>query len=202
MARNFTQHSPLILATIFLSSTNSAKVTTGIDEQAQLPYWELNEPNLSLRIVQRLPDQTRAYFSGRGFNKLESDFIASHCFFQNIFRNTSTATKPHQLEYDLTQWQINYHQKTYSLLLRENWQNIWAQRDVKSAQKIAFEWSLLPTKQEYLAADYNWGMSSYPLPHGANFDLNVVWFIDGQKNQTTISNIQCAKDIELSPVEE
>jgi len=202
MARNFTRYNALILSAIFLASNSSAKVITGIDEQAQLPYWELIKPNLSLRIVQRLPDQTRAYFLGRGFSKSDSDFIASHCFFQTIFRNTSTSTEPHKLEYDLTQWQIKYQKKNHSLLVRKNWLKIWEQRNVQSAQKIAFEWSLLPTKQEYLPEDYNWGMSTYPLPHGAKFDLDIIWYIDGKKYQTIIPDIQCAKDIELSPVEE
>ena len=44
-------------------------------------------------------------------------------------------------------------------------------------------------------------MSTYPLPHGTKFNLDIIWYIDGKKNQASISDIQCAKDIELSPVE-
>jgi hypothetical protein len=179
-----------------------AKVITGTDELAHLPYWELHAEAMTFRIVQRLPDQTRAYFSGRGFSKEDAEYVAGYCVFQTIFTNTSSVDSPHLIKYDASQWQATYKGKQQSLMLREDWRSIWQQRKAKKPQRIAFEWSLLPTVQQYQSADYNWGMTTYKLPHGSSFDLKIFWTLDGDKRNTTIENLQCAKDVYMPPTVE
>jgi hypothetical protein len=177
----------------------AADVHTGTDETAHLPFWELRATSLSLRLVQRLPDQTRAYFAGRGFNRQDSDFVAQYCIFQTVFTNTAAPDARHDISYDLRLWHIVFNGVELPLTLRENWREIWQQRNVAPPQKIAFEWSLLPTQQRYQATDYNWGMTVYKLPHGAKFDIKVVWELDGEQQSATIHNIECAKDIDIQP---
>jgi hypothetical protein len=169
-------------------------------ESAQLPFWELQTESMTFRLVQRLPDQTRAYFSGRGFSKEDVEYIASYCVFQTIFTNTASADSQHLIQYDASDWQVMYKNKQQSLVLRENWRPVWQQRKAKKPQRIAFEWSLLPTVQQYQPADYNWGMTTYKLPHGATFDLKIFWTLNGKKHNATIDKLQCAQDIYIPPV--
>ena len=78
-----------------------AELATGTDDVAQLPFWEWRNDYMTLRLVQRLPDQTRAYFAGRGFRPETVKTIARHCFFQAVYTNTTstenitTMTKSH-----------------------------------------------------------------------------------------------------------
>ena len=53
---------------LLLANASVAVVNTGTDDEALLPYWEVAEPGVSIRIVQRLPDQTRGFFQARGFS--------------------------------------------------------------------------------------------------------------------------------------
>ena len=178
-----------------------AEVVTGTDETAQLPFWELRTQAMTFRLIQRLPDQTRAYFAGRGFSKKDVETIAGYCIFQSVYTNTASANSQRVIEYDASQWRVDYNNTEQSLVLREDWRRIWEVKGVNSAQKIAFEWSLLPSRQRYQATDYNWGMTVYKLPHGAQFNLKLSWTLNGEKKQAVIKNIHCAKDIYIPPTD-
>ena len=167
-----------------------------------MPYWQWEDDVVSIRLVQRLPDQTRAYFAGRGFEDSDVKLIAEHCIFQTVFRNIAPPQSKQSLEYDLRKWYALVDGKRIGLKLRENWQSTWQERQTGAAQKIAFEWSLLPTQQRYLPADYNWGMTVFPIRHGAAFDLVLNWQINGKDVSTTIKNIQCARDVYIAPTSE
>ena len=189
----------ILLLLMFILPSARAELVTGTDEQAQLPFWEWRTPVISVRFVQRLPDQSRAYFAGRGFEPNEVKLIAEHCIFQTVFKNVAPADTKQVIEYDLNEWAILYKGQPASLKTREDWQAIWETRKVKSAQKIAFEWSLLPTRQRYQPADYNWGMSVFPLKHGSLFDLRLTWKVNGKAQRATIKDMQCAKDVYIAP---
>src|SRR4030042_1622952 len=85
----------------------AALVNTGTDDEARLPYWEIVEPGVSIRLVQRLPDQTRGFFQARGFSVADSELIAQGCVFQTVFKNLSPATGPVRIEYDLREWVVD-----------------------------------------------------------------------------------------------
>lgn len=188
----------LVLVHYLIVLPVNAGPETGIDEQAQLPFWGWQQGPLFVRFVQRLPDQSRAYFAGRGFEQKDVELIASHCIFQSVFKNVASVANPHVIEYDLSKWIVQYNGNKIQLKRREEWQSVWEIRKTPMAQKIAFEWSLLPTQQRYQPADFNWGMMVLPLPHGAVFDLQVAWQVDGKPLQATIKNMQCAKDVYIS----
>jgi hypothetical protein len=58
---------------------------------------------------------------------------------------------------------------------------------------------LLPTQQEYAPDDYNWGMTSYGLPPGSEFDLVFAWHRGEQNFGGQIAGIECAPDIHPEP---
>lgn len=178
-----------------------AEVTTGIDVDAQLPYWEYTNGSMSIRLVQRLPIQSRAYFLARGFSPSQAERIAQSCVFQTVFKNNSHLTTPATLKYNLRDWVVTHHGKTQGLKTREDWAKEWQAEHVKIAAQIAFEWSLYPTQQEYKAGDYNWGMSIFNLKPGSKFDLKLSWQQFSKTYTTQIKNIECAPDINLEPKE-
>jgi len=177
----------------------AAVVNSGTDDEARLPYWEIVEPGVSIRIVQRLPDQTRGYFQARGFTVADSELIAQSCVFQTVFKNLSPATDPVKIEHNLHEWTIHAAGAERRMRTREDWKKIWAGRGAPQAAQLAFEWSLLPTRHTYSAGDYNWGMSVFGLAPGTKFDLDVVWHQNGDRRTARLNGVRCAPDIHPQP---
>jgi hypothetical protein len=184
----------------FSFSVCAFEKSTGVDEQAKLPYWQISSDMMSLRLVQRLPMQTRAFFLARGFNKEQTEKIAQSCVFQTVFKNLSHNTSnPSVLTYNLEDWEIIHQGETRSLMTREKWERIWKRERVAKSVRLAFEWALYPTEQNYQPGDYNWGMSVYGLEPGSVFDLKVVWKQSGKRHEVLLDDIQCAEDLDLQP---
>ena len=194
-----TTRTSLVLCLLVGISPLHAEVITGTDEMASLPFWEWRNDYMTLRLVQRLPDQTRAYFAGRGFQGADVETIASYCVFQTVYKNISTASHKRVIEHDIRDWQVHYQGKTLSIMPREDWQPIWRGKGVAQAQIVAFEWSLLPSSQRFEAGDYNWGMTFVKVPHGASFDLEIHWKIDDKPKTARMENVTCAKDVYIPP---
>ena len=176
-----------------------AVVTTGTDAEAQLPYWDLAEPGISLRLVQRLPDQSRGFFQARGFTVADSDHIAMNCVFQTIFRNVAPVADAGVLEYDLREWVVQTGGKRHAPKTREHWKTEWTARQVSSSAQLAFEWGLIPTRQSYAPGDFNWGLTMFGLAPGTEFDLDVVWRQRGERRNVRIKGVRCAPDIHPEP---
>lgn len=176
-------------------------LSSGTDAEAQLPYWQAASAGVSVRLVQRLPDQTRGYFQARGFSVADADHIARHCVFQTIFRNNSAQTPhPGPVSYDLREWVVHQDGRRLGLKTREDWQAVWRTRGAPAAAQVAFEWSLLPTRQRYQPGDYNWGMTVMNLAPGTVFDVELIWHEDGHRRVAHIRSMRCAPDERRDPV--
>ena len=182
------------VALALLAGVAMAEIKTGVDAEAQLPYWEITEQNLSIRLVQRLPDQTRGFFEARGFAKADAETIAQSCVFQTVFKNLSTPARPVTIDYDLKEWRVRAGAAQRQLKTREDWQREWVARGIAQPARLAFEWALLPTRQTYHVSDYNWGMSVYDLKPGTRFALDVVWRENGKPRRARIDGVRCAPD--------
>ena len=178
-----------------------AEVATGIDAEAGLPFWELREPGMTLKLVQRLPDQTRAFFMARGFARADVELVAANCVFQTVFKNVSQGGSASPLEYDLGDWVVASAGKEGRMQTREYWAAEWARRGIVKPARIAFEWALYPTRQVYNPGDYNWGMSVFGLAPGSRFDLTVVWRQGGERRTARIAGMQCAPDEQTDAVQ-
>jgi len=184
---------PLLLAALTLGSGNlAAQPTTSTDTDADtgLRSWNWRHQGLLIKLVQRLPDQTRAFFQGRGFSTDDADLIARSCVFQTIFRNDGQQP----VDYDLSDWRVLSSGESLPLQTREAWQPMWQSKQVAQSKQIAFRWSLLPTVQHFEPGDYNWGMTSYGLPPGSTFDLSLQLDIDGEQVSGRIPSVVCATD--------
>jgi len=181
----------LTMLSLFLSMGQvAAEVVTSEEAQTGLSTWEWREAGVSLQLVQRLPDQTRAFFQGRGFSSETADIIGRACVFQTIFRNDGTES----IAYDMDEWYFSYKGQELPIQTRERWEKEWQVRDVNQAARIAFRWSLLPTRQHFEPGDYNWGMTSFGLLPGETFDLTLSVTLNGNPVTRTLPGIVCAVD--------
>jgi hypothetical protein len=171
-----------------------ARVDTGQEVATGLRYWEWDADGVLFRLTQRLPDQTRAFFLARGFDAQSADLFATNCVFQSLFKN-ARAEGGDSLRFDLRDWRIHANGTERRLKVRDHWDEVWASRGLPEAAQIAFEWSLLPTQQEYAPGDYNWGMTSYGLAPGVSFDLAFSWTSCGKVHHGLIEGVQCSPDI-------
>lgn len=180
----------VMLCVFLLTGQVSAKVITTEDAQTGLSTWEWREAGVSMQLVQRLPDQTRAFFQGRGFTSKDADIVGRACVFQAIFRNDGAEP----MAYDMDQWHLSYKGQNLPLQTRERWEKKWQVNGVSQAARIAFRWSLLPTRQRFESGDYNWGMTSFGLPPGESFDLTLSVTLNGNPVTRRIPGIVCAVD--------
>ena len=173
-------------------------VEHGEDPDTGLKYWLWNNDGFLLRLTQRLPDQTRAYFEARGFDKASTETAGTSCIFQTMIKNTGTNPSD-KISADIRDWQVISGDVAKPLLHREYWRNYWLDQKQPESARVAFEWSLLPESVEYDINDYNWGMSSYGLAPGSQFDLIFTWQRQGKKYQGRINDVICPHDIHPEP---
>jgi hypothetical protein len=186
-----------LLLTLFVSGTPlAAEVVQSANEDTGLRKWQLQEGSLEIELVQRLPDQTRAFFMARGFSAAIAEEIAVSCIFQTIIRNTSGTDAGGTIGIDQAQWRVLHAGREQGVRLKEPWIASWPEGMVGEASRLAFQWALFPTQQEFLADDYNWGMTAFGLPPGAVFDLDLAWQEDGKAHTARIEAIECAPDVE------
>jgi len=159
--------------------------------------WKLNNKNFELELVQRLPDQTRGLLEARGFPEKIADDLAKSCMFQTIVRNTSGSTEDGAITVKLADWNIFYKNTTRKLKLKEAWDREWPGDKVSKSSRLAFKWGMFPNEQTFATGgDYNWGITSFNIPPGARFDLEVVWHSRGRVFKQRINGISCTKDVD------
>ncbi len=176
---------PLLLLGVAAPAAQSGHDT---DPETGLERWQWRHQGVSLQLVQRLPDQTRAFFLGRGFDAAQADRIARACVFQIIFRNDGDRV----VAFDLDRWRVARDGERRPLLTREG----WAERlpGAGNGPLIALRWSLLPTRQRFQPGDYNWGMTSFGLPPGERFDLELELEVDGTTVRDRLPGVRCAPE--------
>ena len=180
----------VLLSGLCCGSALATEVVKSRDQASGLVSWEWQHARVKVKLVQRLPDQTRAFFQARGFTSVEADRIARACIFQTIFRNEGQAP----VDFDLDDWRLTHAGHRRSLWTRQRWAAFWRKRGTGQAQRIALRWSLLPTRQHFEPGDYNWGMTSFGLPPGERFDLHLKIRVAGEPISGKIARIACATD--------
>ncbi len=185
----------LIIVLLVLAVNTFAAVSMNKNPSTQLISWALTEGNFKLELIQRLPDQTRAFFQARGFSRKVANDIALSCIFQAIGKNISNSKHVNSISYSLKDWELRVNNKLQNIKLKETWGKEWSTSDVNAAAKIAFTWATFPTQQIFASeGDYGWGMISFGLPPKSVFDLKVVWKDNNKIKSAWIHSITCPKD--------
>ena len=196
MSRQYRDKLLLLLALLSPCLSLAVEVIHSADPETGLRKWHLVEGNLEIELVQRLPDQTRGFFMARGFSPAIAEEIAVSCIFQTIIRNTGSPVDGGTVSVDLARWRVIHDGGELALRLKEPWIASWTETAVSEASRLAFQWALFPTQQEFLADDYNWGMTAIGLPPGSVFDLDVFWQADGKPHSARLAAVECAPDVE------
>lgn len=182
-----------------LHASAAGDPTQGVDPEAGLPFWAWEDPPVEIRLIQRLPDQTRGFFIARGFSSAAADRIARSCVFQSIQRNRGSGPDAPVMEVDLTQWRILPAEgpdvAPRALALKEDWDQEWRAAGEPDRARVAFRWSLFPTRQTFRGGDYNWGMISFGVPPGSRFDLSLTWTLDGEPREAILRGVTCAPEL-------
>lgn len=181
----------LLSATTPVGTAEELKRDRGPD--SGLSRWHFRDGALSLELAQRLPDQTRAFFMGRGFDAASADRFARACVFQAIVRNATPADAAGPtLAIDLGRWRVE--PGDVPLPLEAEWQRRWVASAQPERARIAFRWALFPTQQAFEPGDYNWGMIALGPAPGSRVSVNLVWHEDDQLRQGRILGVDCPRD--------
>lgn len=187
------------LATLFgagLCLTAHGEVLHGTNEKNGLQGWHFIDGDIEIELIQRLPDQTRALFMNHEFSREVIEELALSCMFQTIIRNSGKSGTGQAVAIDLSRWRRHGGGTSEGLTLKEGWLDTWTEEDASQAARLVVRWGMFPTRQEYLPGDYNWGLTAYGLPPGAEFDLEVVWQEGEQMRTGSIRDIECAPDVD------
>jgi hypothetical protein len=163
------------------------------DLQTGLERWHWHGNGVTFTFNQLLPDQSRAFFQGRGLRPEAADTVATACVFQAIVRNGAEVIDA--LELNLGDWRvIDAQGHNRPPRLEADWQRQWQQQGVSQPARIAFRWALFPTRQRFEPGDWNMGMVTFDLPPGSRFELKAVWLQDGKRREAIVNGLRCAPD--------
>jgi hypothetical protein len=186
----------LMLAGLPCLPAGAGEVVRSTDGETGLAKWNFTAGDVGIELIQRLPDQTRGFFQARNFPSAVADEIAGNCIFQTIIRNNGASGSGSPVTVNLGTWRIRHDGAESGIKLKEPWLASWPAASVGQAPRLAFQWAMFPTRQEFLPGDYNWGMTAYGLASGSVFDLRVVWQKGRLADTGWIRGIECAPDVE------
>lgn len=170
-----------------------AETSRQVDQETGLIGWQWTGGGMQLELKQRLPDQTRGFFIGRGFSPELADDIAIRCVFQTIVRNVSENDRP--ITVALNTWHSRSAGDIRPIKLKEQWDREWTSAQVSQRSRLAFRWATFPTQQTFVTrSDYNWGMISFDWPPGTVFNLHVVWHEGERQRDIWVKGIECPQD--------
>ncbi len=149
---------------------------------------------LKLEIAPLTLDQVRAFFIGRDFQPNDANYIAeTGCIFRSAIGNSGDSINDPLVVVQLAKWRVIVDGQVSGVKTRELWAGVWESRGVGETPAIAFHWALFPTLQQYQPSDYNWGLVSFALPPGTNFDLELHWMHNGLEQKHMLKALECGK---------
>ena len=183
--------SALLLVGNYLAQPRPANAQK-VDMKTQAIKW--SGEGLKIELQSMPLDLVRAFFLGRGFNREDADLIAkTGCIFRSAIGHAGSHTNDPQIVIELSKWQVTGKADKHHPRTRQAWSKIWKTRKVSENARAAFYWALFPTRQSYQASDYNWGMISFALPPGSQFDLKLHWLNGNKEHTKMLTGLECGK---------
>lgn len=188
--------SGLLLCALAMTWPARAEVHLSSNQENGLKKWHFIEGDIEIELVQRLPDQTRAMFMKHEFSSAVVEAMATSCMFQTIVRNSGKSGSGQPVSVDLTLWRMQYAGRQSGIVLKEPLIESWSDEDASQKARLVVRWGMFPTQQKFLPGDYNWGLTAFGIPPGAQFDLQVNWTEADKQYTGIIRNIICAPDVD------
>lgn len=192
---------PAAAAGLILTTTTAwagpVEPVHAVDPDTGSHAWTVRAEGIALTLAQILPDQVRGFYAARGFPVAAIEHLATrHCVFQTILRN-QTGKAP--IRFDLADWRAQTANGIHPLKLVREWLPEWERLGVSESSRLAFRWALFPTEHTYAVGDWNMGMTTYALPLGTRFDLNVVYWREKERRTLVVPGVRCATDTVPEP---
>lgn len=179
-----------VLAIPAVADAAGATTEHSLQAQTGIESWQFRDQGVEVLLMQISPDQARAFFLGRGFQRDDVEHYAASCVFMTLVKNTTA----YPVSYRLGDWRYARTDGVErKLKLKDEWLVEWKARGVSPGSRIAFEWSQHPVEQTLESGDWNQGMTTFLVPHGERFDLNVKWKTGDRMHAGTIREVRCAE---------
>lgn len=181
----------LVFWVISFSINAATAQTNHTDPVTGAKTWATNAHGVHFSLTQILPEQVNAFYINRGFSLEQIKSYASSCVYMTVLRND---TAPGEIHFISNNWSILVDNKPHKLVPVNQWVKQLSDIGVKKSSLIAFRWAQFPPEQKYQpGGNWNQGMLSVGLPSESIFDAIAIWDISGQKYETKLTGVQCAK---------
>ena len=162
-----------------------------IDPETGLATWQAETQGIQVRLTQISPDQARAFYQARGFSPEAAERYARECVFMTVVRNVGGVP----IQHNLANWRyLASGQPPRAIRSKVAWEHLWKRQGVAESARIAFTWAQFPATQTFAPGDWNQGMTTYSVPHGAAFDLRFVWQAGGRFHSGILEQVKCAHE--------
>jgi hypothetical protein len=169
----------------------AAATESSLDAETGLFTWQTETQGIQVRLTQISPDQARAFYRARGFSAEATERYAAECVFMTVVRNVGTLP----IEHRLADWRYaRAGEAPRAIRSKLEWERVWEDLGVAEPARIAASWAQFPATQTFEPGDWNQGMTTYPLPRGATFDLQFAWQADGRDFSGILEQARCADE--------
>lgn len=187
----------LCVALLISATANAIEVIESINPETSLVGWKIIGDGVEIELNQLLPLQAQAFYDARGVPTEFSQAVATSCVVQTIVRNTGEGNDAEPIYVDLGSWLVKTGNFILPVKVKRDWIDEWTGSGISKAAQIAFRWSTFPTRQTFLAGDYNWGMTTLGAAPGTLIDVKVVWWKGGLQKFAWVNHFKCAADRDI-----
>jgi len=172
-----------LLLLVIYNNAMALEVSPTKNPDTGMLSWLVDEPKVSLKLIQLLPDYVTAVFSSRGLPPQVVDTLKDYCVFGTIIKNKSSGT----LAYRIADWRyVTPDGNEHALKTKTEWVKQW------KVMGSPYRWLFLPDDQTFAIGDWSQGFTTLKLPPNSTFNLNYSWRYQGETHQRTLKNLRCA----------
>jgi len=172
-----------LLLLVICNNATALEVSPTKNPDTGMLSWLVDEPKVSLKLIQLLPDYVTAVFSSRGLPPQVVDTLKDYCVFGTIIKNKSSDT----LAYRIADWRyVTPDGNEHALKTKTEWVKQW------QVMGSPYRWLFLPDDQTFAIGDWSQGFTTLKLSPNSTFNLNYSWRYQGETHQRTLKNLRCA----------
>lgn len=187
-------YSLIIQVLLIMPIAEAAQVTRHNETVSGLQGWRIQGGYIEIQLNPLKPEQTSAFYLGRGFSEQIAERIAQSCVYQIVIKNISTQNDAKEVSIDLSDWRLIDQRGESSLITKQAWREKWLEMGASKAAITAFGWATYPWQQVFSpAGDSGWGMILFGPIEGDSFALTTHWRVDGEPQQQTVEHLLCPK---------
>lgn len=178
----------LILASVVLL------LFSGVCLAADTPpaFPEIDNPDFTLRLAPRTPNQITAFYEARGFPRFAVDEIKQTCFITVGLRNNSDTI----VWFDLSNWHFTTPKGPLQRIQRADWKKRWDKLGLEERFQSTFRWTLAPEQLDFRPNEREGGNLTLPRTDQP-ITITGEIYVGPQKNHlypVKFANITCARD--------